>query len=94
VPAAEAERQPDHKEETWFSKRKNAYVQFGWQGDCCRCAGRNASKVERKSHVEPKYIHVSSHDFEQTVSNAVEIGFEKLEYLKIFLSRVVVLRKG
>jgi ubiquinone/menaquinone biosynthesis C-methylase UbiE len=44
--------------------------------------------------VEPKYIHVSNHDFEQTVNNAVGMGFEKLGYLKIFLSRAVVLRKG
>lgn len=43
--------------------------------------------------VEPKYIHVSKKDFEQTVRSAVELGFEHVGNLNILLSRGVVLRK-
>jgi len=41
--------------------------------------------------VEPKYFHVSKRDFEQTVIDAEQAGFEKIESLKIFFSRAVVL---
>jgi hypothetical protein len=43
--------------------------------------------------IEPKYIHVSKKDFEQTVRSAVELGFEDVEKLHVLLSREVVLRK-
>ncbi len=42
--------------------------------------------------VEPKVFHVSRRDFEQTVINAEQAGFEKIEFPKIFFSRAVVLR--
>ncbi len=41
--------------------------------------------------VEPKYFHVSQRDFERTVVNAERAGFERMESLKIFFSRAVVL---
>ncbi len=40
---------------------------------------------------EPKYLHVPKRDFEQTVIDAEQAGFEKIESLKIFFSRAVVL---
>lgn len=43
---------------------------------------------------EPKYIHVSERDFQQTIRIAVECGFEKLAHLNIFMSRAAVLRNG
>lgn len=43
--------------------------------------------------VEPKYIHVSKKDFEQTVRTAVESGFAHVGNLRVLLSRGVVLRK-
>ena len=43
--------------------------------------------------IEPKYVHVSKKDFEQTVESAIELGFEHVGNLRILLSRGVVLRK-
>lgn len=43
--------------------------------------------------IEPKYVHVSKKDFDQTVRSAVELGFEHVENLRILFSRGVVLRK-
>jgi ubiquinone/menaquinone biosynthesis C-methylase UbiE len=43
--------------------------------------------------IEPKYIHVSKKDFEQTVRSASELGFEHVGNLHILLSQGVALRK-
>ena len=43
--------------------------------------------------VEPKLFHVSKSDFEQTVRTAIRFGFERVENVKIFFSRGVILRK-
>ncbi len=42
--------------------------------------------------VEPRFLHVSKRQFEDTIGDAGEIGFEVVERPKIFLSRAVVLR--
>lgn len=43
--------------------------------------------------VEPKLFHVSKSDFEQTVQTAIRFGFERVENVKIYFSRGVILRK-
>ena len=42
--------------------------------------------------VEPKYVHVSKREFDDTVSKANNIGFKKVESIKSFMSRSVVMR--
>ena len=43
--------------------------------------------------VEPKYFHVSKEEFEESVNNAIKLGFRIVERPRIFLSRAVVLKK-
>lgn len=42
---------------------------------------------------EPRIFHVSRSDFEQTVRSAIKYGFERIENIKVFFSRGVILRK-
>jgi ubiquinone/menaquinone biosynthesis C-methylase UbiE len=41
--------------------------------------------------VEPKYFHVSKREFEETVKNAIGIGFKSAEKPRVFLGRTIVL---
>lgn len=40
--------------------------------------------------VEPKYIHVSKRDFEQTLHNAMNTGFKPVERPRVFMGRAIV----
>jgi len=43
--------------------------------------------------VEPKYFHVSKQDFEKTVMDAMDIGFQPVEKTRVFLGRTIILSR-